>query len=227
MCVSENQEYANPTGTSGAGEGLEGLVIGFKAVRASANDRAGAVVAGQWIKEAQDDVALSLRSTGAPFYKRRPTPKPGLDFCPRDCAETSACISDEFPQGVRWCAARQPMGCRGSIMVRVPPSHCTVRCVPSTYCSRAALHVAPHALRLWQARRASRWGRSLPTGDAENRRETCPAQNEEFCTTKAKRAKSEILPATHAFRWLRDSSFSRASLAPVIDGETGTQTRCN
>jgi hypothetical protein len=36
-----------------------------------------------------------------------------------------------------------------------------------------------------------------------------------------------MFPAIRAFRWLRDSSFSRATLAPVIEDETGTQTRCN
>ena len=219
MCVSENQECANPTGTSGAGEGLESLVVGFKAVRASANDRAGAVVAGQWIKEVQDDAALSLRSTGAPFYKRRPTPKPGLDFCTRDRAEISDGISNKFPLGFRWRAVGQPMERRWSTTVRVPPCHCTARCVPSTYCSRAALHVAPHALRQRQARRASRGGRSLPTGDTENRRETCPAQNQEFCATKAKRTKSQPARATLGPGERRDLGFLRATLAPVIQGQ--------
>lgn len=102
------------------------------------------------------------------FYKRRPTPKPGLDFCPRDSAEISAGISNKFPLGFRWRAVGQPMERRWSTTVRVPPCHCTARGVPSTYCSRAALHVAARGLRQWQARRASRWGNLLPIGDAGN-----------------------------------------------------------
>ena len=51
------------------------------------------------------------------FYKRRPTPKPGLDSCPRDCAEISAGISDKFPLGFRWRAVGQPRCvCRRAIV---------------------------------------------------------------------------------------------------------------
>ena len=165
--------------------------------------------------------ALCLRSTGAPFYKRRPTPKPGLDFCPRDCAEISDGFSDKFPLGFRWRTAGHPMSCCWSTTVRVPPCHCTARCVPSTYCSRAAaLHVAPRALRQWQARRASRWGRSLPTGETGNRRKTCPAQNQEFCATKAKRTKLQPVRETIGLGECRDLGFLRATLARVIQGKS-------
>ena len=165
-------------------------------------------------------VSTFVRSTGAHFYKRRPTPKPGLDFCTRDRAEISDGISNKFPLGFRWRAVGQPMERRWSTTVRVPPCHCTARCVPSTYCSRAALHVAPRALRQRQARRASRWGRSLPTGDAGNRRKTCPAQNQEFCATKAKRGKSQPVRATSGLGGLRVFGFLRATLAPVIQQPT-------
>jgi len=154
------------------------------------------------------------------FYKRRPTSKPGLDCCALDRAEICAGIANKFPLSFRWHTVGQPMEHRWSTTVRVPLCHCTARCVPSTSCSRAALHVAPHALRQWQARRASRWGRSLPTGDAGKHPKTCPAQNQKVFAIKAKRGKTETFPAIGAFRWLRDSSFSRANLAPVIHEKT-------
>jgi hypothetical protein len=161
------------------------------------------------------------------FYKRRTTPKPGLDlvehrlctYLPTFCRKRAAAIADLsqiLPQTYRRRAEREPS------------ADCMACCARSMSCSRAALHIAPCSLRQGQAaRRASRWGRSLPTGDAGKRRKTCPAQNQEFCATKAKHAKSEIVPAIRASRWLRDSSFSRATLARVIEGETGTQTQCN
>jgi len=159
------------------------------------------------------------------FYKRRPTPKPGLDFCSPDCAEISAGISHKFPLGFRWRAVGQPMERRWSTTVRVPPCHCTARCVPSTYCSRAALHVAPRALRQRQARRVSRWGDSLPTGDRGNHRKTCPAQNEEFFASKAKRRNWLVTRAMFDLDGLRDSGFSRATFAPVIQDNTAI-SRC-
>ncbi len=153
------------------------------------------------------------------FYKRRTTPKFSLEFrcnnrrffAQRLCrcvprvgrkhAVAIADLSQILPQTYRRSAEREPSG----------------DCVAC--CSRAALHVAPCALRQWQARRASRWGRSLPTGDAENRRKTCPAQNQEFCATKAKRGKSQPVRAISGLGGLRVFGFLRASLAPVIQGK--------
>lgn len=167
------------------------------------------------------------------FYKRRTTPKLCLDFrcsnrrffaqrlcrcVQRFCRKHAAAIAD------LWQILLQTYRRRAE---REPSADCMACCARSMPCSRAALHVAPRALRQWQARRASRWGRSLPTGDAGNRRKTCPARNQEFCATKAKRGESEMFPAIRAFRWLRDSSFWRATLAPVIQGKTVTQTQCN
>jgi len=180
--------------------------------------------------------ALCVRSIGAPFYKRRPTPKPGLDlrcnnrrfFAQRLCrclprfgrkhAAAIADLSQILPQTYRRRIADVPSVSRAPIVWRAVRGQCPARGLRSTF---------HRALRQWQARRASRWGRSLPTGDAGNCRKTCPAQNQQFCATKAKRGKSEIFPAICALCWLRDSSFSRATLARVIEGETGTQTRCN
>jgi hypothetical protein len=179
------------------------------------------------------------------FYKRRPTPKPGLDLsdhrlcsllfrflctvlpslCRKD-ATAVADLSQILPPVYRGRSEREPsadcMVCRWSTTVRVPPCHCTARCVPSTYCSRAALHVAPHALRQWQARRASRWGRFLPKSDTANRQKTCPALNQEFCATKAKRGKSKPVLSTARLSEVRDFDFSRATLAPVIQGKLET-----
>ncbi len=177
------------------------------------------------------DFALTVIPDGAldrsAFYKRRTTPKPGLNLSehrlctclPRFCRKHAAAMADLsqiLPQTCRRCAEREPR------------ADCTACCARSMSCSRAALHIAPCSLRQGQAaRRASRWGRSLPTGDAGNRRKTCPEQNEEFLAIIAKDEESEIPTAIRASRWLRDSSFSRATLARVIEGETGTQTRCN
>jgi hypothetical protein len=154
------------------------------------------------------------------FYKRRITPKPGLKFMehrlcthlPRFCRKHAAAVADlsqMLPPTYRRRAKREPS------------ADCMACCARSMSCSRAALHIAPCSLRQGRAaRRASRWGRSLPTVDAGNRRKTCPAQNQEFFATIAKHAKSEIVPAIPPSRWLRDSSFSRATFAPVIHGQT-------
>jgi hypothetical protein len=177
-------------------------------------------------------VAL-VRWTAAHGEIVRPTPKPGLEvsahglcsllcrflsrFLPKLCGKDAAAVADLYrilPQTYRRCTERGPS------------ADCMACCERSMSCSRAALHIAPCSLRQGQAaRRASRWERSLPTRDVWKRRKTCPAQNQEFCATKAKHAKSEIVPAIRASRWLSDSSFSRATLARVIEGETGTQTR--
>jgi hypothetical protein len=180
-------------------------------------------------------VALAMRWTAAHGEIVRPTPKPGLEvlvhqlcsllyrflcsFLPRFCGKDAAAIADLsqiLPLTYRRCAERETS------------ADCMACCARSMSCSRAALHIAPCLLRQGQAaRRASLGGISLPTGDAGNRRKPCPVQNQEFCATKAKGEESEISPAIRASRWLRDSSFSRATLARVIEGETGTQTRCN
>jgi hypothetical protein len=154
------------------------------------------------------------------FYKRRTTPKPGLDLAehrlcaclPRFCRKHAAAIADlsqMLPQMYRRCAKREPS------------ADCMACCARSMSCSRAALHIAPCSLRQGQAaRRASRWGRSLPTGDAGNRRKTCPAQNQEFRATKAKRTKSQPARATLGLGERRDLGFLRATLAPVIEGKS-------
>ncbi len=166
---------------------------------------------------AETDVCALDRSA---FYKRRTTPKPGLKFVehrlctclPRFCRKHAAAISDLsqiLPQTYRRCAEREPS------------ADCMACCARSMSCSRAALHIAPCSLRQGQAaRRASRRGRSLPTGDAGNRRKTCPAQNEEFCTTKAKRKQSQPARATLGLGERRDLGFLRATLAPVIQGKS-------
>ena len=177
------------------------------------------------------------------FYKRRTTPKPGLDLSdhrlcsllfrflctvlPSLCGKDATAVADLsqiLPPVYRGWAEREPsadcMVCRWSTTVRVWPCHCTARCVPSTYCSRAALHVAPHALRQGQARNTSRWGRSLPKSDAGNHRKTCPAQNQEFCATKAKRGKSQPVLSIPRLGEVRDLGFLRATLAPVIEGRS-------
>jgi hypothetical protein len=188
-------------------------------------------------------VALAMRWTAAHGEIVRPTPKPGLEvlahglcsllcrflsrFLPKLCGKDAAAVADLYrvlPPVYRGCAKREPsadcMVCRWSTTVRVWPCHCTARCVPSTYCSRATLHVAPRALRLWQARNTSRGGRSLPKSDMGNRQKTCPAQNQEFCATKAKRGKSQPVRATSGLGGLRDLGFLRATLAPVIEGKS-------
>ena len=178
-------------------------------------------------------VAL-VRWTAAHGEIVRPTPKPGLEvsahglcnllcrflsrFLPKLCGKDAAAVADLYrilPPVYRGCAKREPsfdfMAC----------------CARSMSCSRAALHIAPCSPRQRQARRASRWGRSLPIGDAGNRRKTCPAQNQEFCATKAKRKKSQPARATLGLGERRDLGFLRATLAPVIQGETVTQTQCH
>ena len=161
------------------------------------------------------------------FYKRRPTPKPGLDlsdhrlcgllckfvsrFLPKLCGKDASAVADLsqiLPQTYRRCAEREP--CFDSMAC----------CARSMSCSRAALHIAPCSLRQGQAaHRASRGGRSLPIGDAGNRRKTCPALNQEFRATKAKRGKSQPARATSGLGGLRAFGFLRASLAPVIQGK--------
>jgi hypothetical protein len=56
----------------------------------------------------------------------------------------------------------------------------------------------------------------LPTGDAENRRKTCPAQNQECFANVANRTNFRMLEVQAAIRGFRDPGFSRATLAPVI-----------
>ena len=97
--------------------------------------------------------ALCVRSIGAPFYKRRPTPKPGLDFrcnygrffaqrlcrcLPRFGRKHAAAIADLsqiLPQTYRRRAEREPS------------ADCMACCARSMSCSRAALHIARCSLR--------------------------------------------------------------------------------
>jgi hypothetical protein len=168
------------------------------------------------------------------FYKRRTTPNPGLDLSdhrlcsllfrflctvlPSLCGKDATAIAD--------LSQVLPPVYRGWTE-RVPSFDCTACCARSMSCSRAALHIAPCSPRQRQARRASRWGESLPTWDVANGPKTCLAQNQKCFANVANRTNFRMLRVQAAIRGFRDPGFSRATLAPVIQGETVTQTQCH
>ncbi len=166
------------------------------------------------------EAAMAVRLTAAHVKKARPTPKPCLEVLAQQSYKLCAmnvtavvhpsCRKCSVPRRHldRECHGVVSQSCQSNPQLRHAPERCESR----VDCA---------------ARNAPRRGESLPTGDVWNQRRTCPVQNQKFSAIAAKRRQLVMLRAKSGPVRLRDRGFSCANFAPVIHGNTVTQTQCN